>query len=240
MTVARYQAWDRQEKVMYHDPIINGMNGNVLIVDFPTIIGELPKERIALRPFTGMKDFFSQEIWAGDKLYAHDNSGEEEYIGFVEYDEELGRFFVSGFSFIPNECYVKGHIYEDDNEFVVVEDIVLEIGKCDFCELDGRYLKEMNDECGNAVLAQCLYGCDNEKSIPNEPQEDIELISINKTYQSYCHDSKWEVSVKVNDEPKVYQIVRYSSETEDELKQEILACRNRFEIQRLNKTVYHN
>ncbi|MBP1309211.1 hypothetical protein JOD82_002231 [Paenibacillus sp. 1182] len=116
----------------------------------------------------------------------------------------------------------------------------LTIGKCDFCYEEGRYLKPLHDKYGDHVLDQCFYGCEDKRSVPNEPKENFEIISIVETYRSYCHDSKWKISIKLNDKVLTMNLTRLHSENEASLREKIVHCRNRHEIKRLNLYVFHN
>lgn len=103
---------------MIQNPTINGMNGLVMITSGGKVVGHYPRERMILRQYTGSKDCHKVGIWEWDKLYAKGNIDGEEYIGYVIYDEETAKFVVcnektGGYGFIPSECYVKGHYYED-------------------------------------------------------------------------------------------------------------------------------
>ncbi|MBY0052300.1 hypothetical protein H7K32_11515 [Brevibacillus agri] len=78
-----------------------------------------------LRQFTGLHDKNGKEIYEGDHMYASGNLYGEEYIGTVVWDKDDARFEVVGlhgrFEYIPDECYVKGNIYENPE--------LLEVGK---------------------------------------------------------------------------------------------------------------
>lgn len=121
-----------------------------------------------------------------------------------------------------------------------VEEKTLSIGKCDFCDAEERYLKPLHDKYGDHILDRCFYGCEEERSIPKERKENFELLSIEETYRSQCHESKWEVSIKLNDKTLTIHLTRLNSETEAGLRREILQCRNRHEINRLNLIIFHN
>jgi hypothetical protein len=233
-----------EAKEIIHNPIINGIDGSILMVEGSTILGTYSPKRMILRIFTGKYDMRFKEIWTGDKLFAKDNSDGEEYIGYVCYDEEKGDFNVQKddvilYEFIPNtDCYVKGHIH------LIVEfpeqEKTLAVGTCDFCEESNRYVKPLYDSFDSHVLDKCLYGCEDERSIPSESVEPFELISVMETYRSYCHDSKWDITVKLNNKDHVIHLNRLNSETEENLTQKVTACRNLHEIKRLNLDVFHN
>lgn len=80
---------------------------------------------VDLMQFTGLRDKHGCEIYEGDHMYASGNLYGEEYIGTVVWDKDDARFEVVGlhgrFEYIPDECYVKGNIYENPE--------LLEVGK---------------------------------------------------------------------------------------------------------------
>lgn len=238
----KYQAWDTELKVMIRNPIINGSRGTVLMEDRDGfIIGDYPKERMILRQFTGSLDFFGAEIWEWDKLYAKDNGGGEEYIGYVIYSPENAKFVVcsdrsehSGYGFIPNECYVKGNIHEPDPDGTLI------VGECDLCSEEARYLKELRDRDGIHLMNGCYYGCKDRRSIPDEGSEDIEVVSVIEVNRSECHDSEWAIVIKADGVEFGYHLTRLNSETKENLHSKILACKNRMDVQRLNQYVFHN
>ncbi|EJR25910.1 MULTISPECIES: hypothetical protein [Bacillus cereus group] len=49
-----------------------------------------------------------------------------------------------------------------------------EIGECDLCEKDSRYLKHGYDNFGVHVINHCMFGCNNEKSTFHNSKCDIE------------------------------------------------------------------
>ncbi|MFF2531289.1 hypothetical protein ACFVS2_20515 [Brevibacillus sp. NPDC058079] len=114
------------------------------------------------------------------------------------------------------------------------------VGKCDFCHKEGRYLEELNDKHGDHVMSKCLYGCDDYRSIPEDFVEEMELVSIEEIERSNSHDSKWKVIVKVGEEVSEINVTRYSTETEEALRKAVMDCRNRQQIDWLNKPVFHN
>ncbi|EJS44923.1 hypothetical protein ICG_06111 [Bacillus cereus BAG1X1-3] len=115
-----------------------------------------------------------------------------------------------------------------------------EIGKCDFCNSDSRYLKELLDNFGEPIMAECFYGCDDPRSIPNEKKETIEILSINKTDCTLWYDSKWKIETLIEGNYKAFQIIRYFNQNEEELINVLANCNNQNDILRLNKYVFNN
>lgn len=129
----KFRIWDKDLKKMrvcgtdIHDSIAFDMDNNAVYYNMQNGCGSLADGTgtYDLMQFTGLRDKNGKEIYEGDHMYASGNLYGEEYIGTVVWDKDDARFEVVGlhgrFEYIPDECYVKGNIYENPE--------LLEVGK---------------------------------------------------------------------------------------------------------------
>jgi hypothetical protein len=114
------------------------------------------------------------------------------------------------------------------------------VGTCDICETENVYVKEGYDAWGTHVADSCFYGCNDLRNVPNEPEEEISILKIKKLSTTNCYDSTWEIVISVSGEPETHRLMRYNTESEENLRSKISACRNREAITRLNQYVFHD
>jgi len=114
------------------------------------------------------------------------------------------------------------------------------IGECDFCYKQGVVVKKLYDNYGEWIMNRCDHGCDKNNHYDSEPDDLFEIISINKLSEIPFYESLWDVRIsfdKNEDNVRAIALTRYAGEQEDSLRSDIMACRNRNEIQKLNKTI---
>lgn len=117
----KFQVWDQDAKQMWTWEDIDAADKKGIL----RFLDMLVQDQFIPRRFTGLRDKHGCEIYEGDHMYASGNLYGEEYIGTVVWDKDDARFEVVGlhgrFEYIPDECYVKGNIYENPE--------LLEVGK---------------------------------------------------------------------------------------------------------------
>ncbi|WP_339245810.1 YopX family protein [Paenibacillus sp. FSL R10-2796] len=95
---ANYKAWHVDEQVMYHDPIINGMNGLVVRVYNNVIVGHYATDEVIPLQYTGLQDINGIDICLGDVVLASRGDwGWTDEISVVVYKD--GGFYINSFCF---------------------------------------------------------------------------------------------------------------------------------------------
>jgi hypothetical protein len=122
----------------------------------------------------------------------------------------------------------------------VLKEIPHEVGKCDFCEVTGVYIKGLKDGYGDEIMVRCYFGCGHSDNVPNEPDDIIEVVSIQLIDKTLCYDSIWNVQVRVNGAAEDFRLTRFNTETEEGLRKALNTCKNINDLKRLHLSVVHN
>lgn len=95
---ANYKAWHVEEQVMYHDPIINGMNGLVVRVYNNEIVGHYAADEVIPLQYTGLKDIDGIDICTADIVLAsREDWNWADEVSVIVYKD--GMFYINSFCF---------------------------------------------------------------------------------------------------------------------------------------------
>jgi uncharacterized phage protein (TIGR01671 family) len=113
--------WDKVNKKMIYDPIVDGATGGVYVIDYGNLVAMLSRDCYVLMQYTGLKDIDGNKIFEGDILEdptTDFKSGEADRC-VVEYYNQYARFGLEFYSIYGGEGYtgytqhihqyVKGH-----------------------------------------------------------------------------------------------------------------------------------
>lgn len=127
-----FRVWDKINKVMIYDPILNGADGGVFVVEYGNLVAMLKRDNYVLMQFTGLHDVDGKKIYEGDIL--DDPNGDfksgDSDRSVVTYYDQYARFGLEFYSIYGGEGYtgftqhihqyvkgdrVIGNIYENFN-----------------------------------------------------------------------------------------------------------------------------
>ena len=127
-----FRVWDKVNKVMIYNPIIDGATGGVYVIDYGNLVAMLSRESYVLMQYIGLNDIDDKKIYEGDILddpNADFKSGDSDR-SVVRYYDEYARFGLEFYSIYGGEGYtgftqhlhqyikgdrVIGNIYENFN-----------------------------------------------------------------------------------------------------------------------------
>ena len=176
-------------------------------------------------------------------VIAHFSNGAREVIRKVGCCSRLEKEFDDPFAFDPVvffESHTQCPFCDQPVACTVTKDKMeiaktLHFGRCDDCNLQNRVLNIIYYE-GIDVGAQCKFGCEDELSSAAAWSGDLQFIDVQVERLEVGHlDSKWRVvTIDTQGDQREFRLVRFQSETAEELQRAVMACTAYHEVQRLS------